>query len=296
MANNQICFFYAPTWDYPPGGPIKLGNVISSVKNPHHALHCVPPEGTDVFSTSKRSVQYTKEKLRGGKFSILTKFLSFLGIGADVGAELDNRWENPCSDQHDMFAIDDTSLAETFSFDTIETSQFSPTTPYLQGCLEAEGVRRFLQIARYRKPVYVITGVKVVTGAKAESLKSHSVGANLEVELDGTVWSGVPVSGGPGLEGKAGSKASTKWSATDDFVFAFRVTKVVAGKLPGQVLKEEEYRKGAMLESKQESIEAPKVSVLEYLDLDATSEGFDTEDLLEDEHKVVVVTPAEESW
>jgi hypothetical protein len=38
------------------------------------------------------------------------------------------------------------------------------------------------------------------------------------------------------------------------------------------------------------------VSVLEYLDLDATSEGFDTEDLLEDEHKVVVVTPAEESW
>jgi hypothetical protein len=91
MANNQVCFFYAPTWDYPPGGPIKLGNVIASVKNPHRALHCVPPEGADVFSTSKHSVQYTKEKMRGGKFSILTKFLSLLGIGVDVGAELSGR-------------------------------------------------------------------------------------------------------------------------------------------------------------------------------------------------------------
>lgn len=91
MANNQICFFYAPTWDYPPSGPIKLGNVIASVKNPQRALHCAPPAGSNVFSTSKDSVQYTKEKMRGGKFSIITKFLSFLGIGADVGVESGRR-------------------------------------------------------------------------------------------------------------------------------------------------------------------------------------------------------------
>ncbi|ENH75406.1 hypothetical protein FOC1_g10002966 [Fusarium oxysporum f. sp. cubense race 1] len=32
MANRDFFYFYAPTWDYPPEGPIKLGNVISSVK------------------------------------------------------------------------------------------------------------------------------------------------------------------------------------------------------------------------------------------------------------------------
>jgi hypothetical protein len=178
----------------------------------------------------------------------------------------------------------------------METTQFSPTMPYLQRCLEAEGVRRFLQIARYRKPVYVITGLKVVTGAKADSLKTHSVGGNLALELDGTVWSGVPVSGGPGIEGKAGNTAGIKWTANDDFVFAFRVTKVIAGKTPGQVLKEEEYRKGAMLEDRQEVVEAPKVSISESLDFNAESEGFETEELMEDGNIVTVVSPRGESW
>lgn len=90
MANREFCFFYAPTWDYPPGGPIKLGSVITSVKKPQRPLFS-PPAPEDVFSTEKKSVQYTKEKLRRGKFSILTKFLSVLGFGIDVGAEIDRR-------------------------------------------------------------------------------------------------------------------------------------------------------------------------------------------------------------
>lgn len=92
MANRDFFFFYAPTWDYPPNGPIKLGNVISSVKKPQRPLFSAPlPEDSDVFSTQQKSVQYTKEKLRRGKFSILTKFLSFLGFGIDIGAEVDRR-------------------------------------------------------------------------------------------------------------------------------------------------------------------------------------------------------------
>ena len=91
MANTQPVFFYAPTWDYPVDGPIKLGNVITSVKTPQRFLHCVTPDGSDVFSSKKSSVEYTKEKLRSGKFSILTKFLSIFGFGIDVGAESGNR-------------------------------------------------------------------------------------------------------------------------------------------------------------------------------------------------------------
>lgn len=92
MANREFFFFYAPTWDFPPGGPIKLGNVITSVKKPQRPLSCSPPpEDSDIFKTEKRSVQYTKEKLRSGKFSILTKFLSVLGFAVDVGAGIDKR-------------------------------------------------------------------------------------------------------------------------------------------------------------------------------------------------------------
>jgi hypothetical protein len=90
MANRR--YFFAPTWDYPPGGPIKLGNVITSVKKPERPLHCAPPPvDSDVFSSKKTSVKYTREKLRKGKFSILTKFLSFVGFGMDFGAEIENK-------------------------------------------------------------------------------------------------------------------------------------------------------------------------------------------------------------
>lgn len=89
MANREFVFFYAPTWEYPPEGPIKLGNIITSVKKPHLPISCTPPQEEDgVFRTQKRSVKYTKDKMRSGKFSILTKFLSILGFGIDVGAEV----------------------------------------------------------------------------------------------------------------------------------------------------------------------------------------------------------------
>lgn len=92
MANREFFYFYAPTWDFPPDGPIQLGNVIASVKSPHRPLSCSPPQKVSkVFTTTKKSVQYTKEKFRSGRFSILTKFLSVLGFGVDVGTERSNR-------------------------------------------------------------------------------------------------------------------------------------------------------------------------------------------------------------
>jgi len=92
MANRVPFFFYAPTWDFPPDGPIKLGNVLVSPKTPELPLHTarLSPED-EVFSTEKRQVEFSHEKLREGQFSILTKFLSFLGVGVDVTASRSKR-------------------------------------------------------------------------------------------------------------------------------------------------------------------------------------------------------------
>lgn len=92
MANREFYYFYAPTWDNPPNGPIKLGNVISSVKEPHRPRFYHPPsDDSDITKVEKKSVQYTKEKFKSGRFSILTKFLGVLGFGIDVGAEIERR-------------------------------------------------------------------------------------------------------------------------------------------------------------------------------------------------------------
>ncbi|KAF4338101.1 hypothetical protein FBEOM_8000 [Fusarium beomiforme] len=277
MANREFFYFYAPTWDYPPHGPIKLGNIISSVKKPHIPLiNCPPAEDAGVYKTEKKKVQYTKEKLTSGKFSVLTKFLSVLGFGVDVGAEVER------SDE------------ETFMFDTLETTGFIPTSEYLQHCVESEAVRGWLEKFRYSKPLYVITGLKVVTGAAANTFKSRTVGGDLSVEVDGTVWSGgaVPIGGGPGIEAKVGQSHQTKWEG-GNFVFAFRVSKVRVKK-SGEVKSEEEYTKGTMLEPQSQVHKQAGLDIIALEDPSARDEGFEEEKLMEDDDEILCAIPQDE--
>ncbi|KAF7548549.1 hypothetical protein G7Z17_g6987 [Cylindrodendrum hubeiense] len=217
--------------------------------------------------TEKRCVEYSKQKMRSGKFSVLTKFLKGLGFGVDVGAEVDNRDE------------------EMYKFDLIETTQFAPKPEYLQKCVESDTVRRYLQISRYRRPVYVITGLKVVTGASANTLRSRTVGGTLAAEVDNSVWSGgiVPLGGRVGLEGKVGSEGKTSWEGSSDFVFAFRVRKVFVGKKMGTVISEEDYKKGAMLGNESEKLNLPELFISREENPDAEDERFDKEELREGE-------------
>ncbi|RFU80039.1 hypothetical protein TARUN_2157 [Trichoderma arundinaceum] len=272
MANSQNFFFYAPTWDYPPGGPIKLGNVITSVKKPERPIHCVPPADSDVFSTKKMSVEHTKEKMHDGRFSILIRFFSIFGLNVSISAGLETSDEN------------------NFSFKTVETTQFVPTLSYIQAFVEADDVRRFLQMSRYRKPVYIITGLKVVTGIEANMSSLRTVRSSPAVRIDSTLPHAGPISThGLGTESKAVNKAVTKWASSDNFVFAFRVSKVLVSQATGQVVSEEDYRKGAMFDSNEFSrqLKGPQLSIRKVEDPDAENEGFDVEELMEGEDAVL---------
>ena len=94
MSNHIKSYFYAPSWDFPPPpkGPIQLGNIITSIEEPEIPLHTAPyPDDGEIFSSDKRNVEYSREKLRAGKFSILTKFLSLMGVGVDLGMDWERR-------------------------------------------------------------------------------------------------------------------------------------------------------------------------------------------------------------
>ena len=177
----------------------------------------------------------------------------------------------------------------------METTQFSPTPSYLQTCIEAEHVRRYLQTSRFQKPIYIITGLKVAIGANASTNKSRVVGGTLAAEVDGTVWSSgaVPIGGGPGIEGKVGSKSGTEWSGSDDFVFAFRVSKVFASK---REVRADDYVSGAMFRTNTPGPGRSARSEMEILrveDPDAELEGFQLEDLVEDTDAVPFAVPTE---
>lgn len=182
---------------------------------------------------------------------------------------------------------------EGLLFECLETTQFIPTKPYLQACVESDNVRQFLETSWFRKPVYVITGIKVVRGAQANTQKSRGVTGTLGVEVDGTlVTSGVvPVSGGPELEASVSKKSKASWAGSSDFVFAFRVSKVWVDRMTGQVEREEEYLKGAMLGEEQEEVKRPELSISKVEETSPEAEGFSVEELLEDEDTVLCAVP-----
>jgi hypothetical protein len=68
----------------------------------------------------------------------------------------------------------------------------------------------------------------------------------------------VPVSGGPGVEGKTGNSKSMSWGESSDFVFAFQVWQVKVGRKTG-VASGKDYKKSANLENK--AGEAEKVEL-----------------------------------
>lgn len=177
-----------------------------------------------------------------------------------------------------------------FSFKAIETRQFVPTLPYIQTCVENENVRRFLEMSRYRKPVYIVTGLKIVFGDEASMITSHFVQNSPVVQIDSTTPQIGPIklSGSNSGNGTA-AKTVTEWGSSDDFVFAFRVSKVLVGRTTGQVIHEEDYRRGAMFGDNAElrSIQGPPLSILKVEHPDAESEGHYTEELTEGDDLVI---------
>lgn len=87
MANQTLYYYFAPTWDFPPKGPLQLGNILMSVKKPERALYTAPlPDATEIITSEKSQVEFSREKLKGGKFSIFTRFIKFIGLGIDLAA------------------------------------------------------------------------------------------------------------------------------------------------------------------------------------------------------------------
>lgn len=183
------------------------------------------------------------------------------------------------------------SDASLFKFDTLETTQFSPTPEFFQQCISARSVQLFLERSRYRKPIYIITGLKVVKGAQAKTIHSRTTSTEVSAEADSATFMGLSVlSGGPMVGQEKGDSKSMKWEGSD-FVFAFRVRKVRVGKKSGSVQSEKDYTKGAMLERDVEVMKSPELEILGDEEGDASNEDFVQEEVMDDEEIIICAAP-----
>lgn len=138
----------------------------------------------------------------------------------------------------------------------METREFKPTDEYVQRCIDTPAVTRYLNRSRYRKPLFLITGIKVIQGPnKAQILAAASKGLRAGADVDATVLSGGTVALGVGAE-VAGHTSVTQgfsWGNSDDFVLGYRVHRVRVHKVKVtkhyEVKSTASYTKGAMLGS-----------------------------------------------
>jgi hypothetical protein len=106
--------------------------------------------------------------------------------------------------------------------------QCIPSEDHIQRCIESQTALRYLEKSRFRNPVYIITGVKVVFGATAKSGKRFGIGAGMGVKINGAIHKSdvVPIGGGAETEFDREHRDLLSWEDSSDFVFAFRAIKV----------------------------------------------------------------------
>lgn len=155
--------------------------------------------------------------------------------------------------------------ANLFAFDNVTTVSFEPTSQYVEEAVKAPAVQAWLSQLKQRfAPVvslFLVTGMKLVKGAKIKYSSSGSKGITGNIGIDvapiGTTF-------GPTGHWCSTNEDETEFNRDSEFVFAFRVKRLRFG----WKLKDEEYNKGAFLAIRKDEKDDEAVLVEEVVGSD----------------------------
>ena len=228
-------YFICPTSDFifpPPEGPLQLGSIVRSTSAPQYPLNKasvfdVPDASPPVVETDWKKTISTENGLGLGVYA---QFLRLATGGLPIGPEGDL--------EHTK------KTANTFAFDTVTTIAFEPTQEYVEEAVKAPAVQAWLKEPRQKfalvSELFVVTGMKIVKGAKIKYSSSQNT------KVKGNIGIDVPTLGmtfGPKGNWTSTNDDTTESTRESEFVFAFRVKRLRFGRR----LKLEEYNKGAFM-------------------------------------------------
>lgn len=162
------------------------------------------------------------------RFGVWTSFLQMIfsiggGISVHAEKEVKQHWE----------------------VGTMTTMTFVPSEKWLEDVVRSDEVRGYLLGNRWREKVYLITGVMIASSSQSFRATLEEKGLHINVGVDATAWTGVPVSVGPEGKWKRKEVAKTQSETEEKFVFAFRVREIRV-KRKGGVKNHRLYDKGAL--------------------------------------------------
>ncbi|KAK2003323.1 hypothetical protein LX36DRAFT_651208 [Colletotrichum falcatum] len=234
MSSRTPTYLPSPNWDIPADSNIVvLGRLIKDPRDPQSKVpgsseDPVPPP--KVYEGEKTDWQTTAERTRSGSIGLWAKCLQLVGGHLSVGQLR--------------------SAVEEHRFAALETRYFLPDDDYLARALGDPGVQAYLRVSDRRKPVYLITGVKIARGASAGTGSSTERLVQAELKADAT-GVGAPVEVGPETSWESTDKRGVSYGGSTDYIFAYQLMRMKPKK-GGNTSKNQSYVKGALYGKRQE--------------------------------------------
>ncbi|KAJ4123172.1 hypothetical protein NW768_009700 [Fusarium equiseti] len=225
MTSHRPTYIPSPNWDIPIEGEVVLGRLIKDPNNPESKIRSsgiIPPP--KVYEGEKTDWETTLEQMRSGKIGLWAKCLQFVQGGLSFN--------------------DLKSSLENHKFATLETKYFIPEDDYFEQVLEDAGVQAYFQVHNWRKPVYLITGIKIAKGASVSTESSKGRSAQTELKVDATGL-GSDVQVGPEASWESNSKRGVSYGGSTDYIFAYQLTRMKP-KQKGREVKNKSFVEGAV--------------------------------------------------
>ena len=221
-------YFLAPNFDYPPSSNISLGRIWTDPSDPGT---CINPSGPLPFPSTTQVQHGHKTDWRNktsgehrGMIGVWARFLQVVGLDAEARVT----WHN--------------SNGDTYEFKRLDTEFIDPTTEYYTQSVLVPSVAEYIVDTKFKKPIYMITGVKIARGADVEQARWEEAGTHLRVGVNGTTAVS-PLAAGPEVTISSSGSETTSSKGSSDFVFAYRLREIYYSK--GKV-KHRQHNKGAL--------------------------------------------------
>ncbi|KAK5633835.1 hypothetical protein RRF57_009549 [Xylaria bambusicola] len=214
MTTPAKTYFLAADLSLPPDGPLRLGSILSRPSDSLSILNrddYVPVPDQDVSSVINTDFRIISRSTDSG-MGLWTKFLQV----------------------HGLARVDNSTIVKTdFSCKELETLSFLPKDNYIRKAVDSEPVQKYLRGGLFRRPVYLVTGLKIARGVRQEVSRSKhtDIRGRVVVDIGNVTPLGVPIGtevSVAGLEALSESKTGQRilLGGSSDFIFAFRVRKI----------------------------------------------------------------------
>ncbi|KAK0704630.1 hypothetical protein B0H67DRAFT_591875 [Lasiosphaeris hirsuta] len=167
MVPRAKTYILAPGWDLHEGS-VQLGSIITNPLRPQLAIFKPPLEEIDsrIHVSGRDEFNSTVDTSENSTPGLFSTFLSLFGLGDEPSFHYDRK--------HVL----------SYSFRKLHMRWFSPSdTLKHKAVVETDRVAQFCRAGNYKIPVYMVTGLKTISGAGVTTTSSRGNGWRVQLSV-----------------------------------------------------------------------------------------------------------------